>query len=237
MKTSEFSNADHWLCPQGDRCLFQESGVKKILIVDQYVMRRESLHLMLSSQAKDLQFQSISAPSAAMTSKFDAALFLIEGNDNSIKQSCTTMAEIHASVGEIPVIAVAERENANTAGQLLRFGFRGYICMSMEVHLVIAAIRLVCAGGTFIPECALVRSCSAFKDRAYITDGSSNENDLTHREEQIIDLVREGKPNKIIAHQLCISESTVKVHLQHVMRKLHASNRTEVALRGHEIIF
>jgi DNA-binding NarL/FixJ family response regulator len=192
---------------------------------------------MLGSQAKNLQFTSIAAPSVAVTDKFDAVLLSIESTDNIIRQSCAIMVDIQASIGEVPIIAVAERESSNTSGQLLRFGFRGYISMSMEVPLVIAAIHLVCAGGTYIPECALARSGSAFKDRTYLAGASSSEDELTHREEQIIDLVREGKPNKIIAHRLGISESTVKVHLQHVMRKLHASNRTEVALRGHEIAF
>ena len=42
--------------------------------------------------------------------------------------------------------------------------------------------------------------------------------------------LREGHQNKIIAHRLGISESTVKVHLRNIMKKLNASNRTQVAL-------
>jgi DNA-binding NarL/FixJ family response regulator len=53
---------------------------------------------------------------------------------------------------------------------------------------------------------------------------------LTARERDIMRCLREGRQNKFIAHELGISESTVKVHLRNIMKKLHASNRTQVAL-------
>ena len=52
---------------------------------------------------------------------------------------------------------------------------------------------------------------------------------LTPRESEVLARLREGKPNKIIAHELQISESTVKVFVRRILMKLHASNRTEVA--------
>ena len=53
---------------------------------------------------------------------------------------------------------------------------------------------------------------------------------LTSRECDVLRMLREGRQNKIIAFELGISESTVKVHLRNMMKKLHASNRTQVAL-------
>ncbi|MGZ9174567.1 MAG: response regulator transcription factor, partial [Candidatus Binatia bacterium] len=44
--------------------------------------------------------------------------------------------------------------------------------------------------------------------------------------------VRQGKANKVIAHELNISESTVKVHLHNIMKKLRVKNRTEVAVKA-----
>jgi DNA-binding NarL/FixJ family response regulator len=52
---------------------------------------------------------------------------------------------------------------------------------------------------------------------------------LTPRESEVLARLRQGKPNKIIAHELAISESTVKVFVRRILIKLHASNRTEVA--------
>lgn len=59
---------------------------------------------------------------------------------------------------------------------------------------------------------------------------TDNELGLTSREWDVLRILREGRQNKIIAFELGISESTVKVHLRNIMKKLHASNRTQVAL-------
>jgi DNA-binding NarL/FixJ family response regulator len=52
---------------------------------------------------------------------------------------------------------------------------------------------------------------------------------LTPREVEVLARLRLGKPNKVIAHELDISENTVKVFVRRILVKLHASNRTEVA--------
>jgi DNA-binding NarL/FixJ family response regulator len=53
---------------------------------------------------------------------------------------------------------------------------------------------------------------------------------LTPRESEVLACPRQGKPNKVIAHELAISESTVKVFVHRILLKLHASNRTEIAV-------
>jgi DNA-binding CsgD family transcriptional regulator len=53
--------------------------------------------------------------------------------------------------------------------------------------------------------------------------------DLTPRELSVVELLREGKPNKLIATALLMQESTVKVHVRNIMKKLHVSNRTHAA--------
>nr|WP_246482341.1 LuxR C-terminal-related transcriptional regulator [Methylopila capsulata] len=52
---------------------------------------------------------------------------------------------------------------------------------------------------------------------------------FTARQAAVVDALRQGKANKIIAYELNMRESTVKVHVRNIMRKLKAKNRTEVA--------
>jgi DNA-binding NarL/FixJ family response regulator len=52
---------------------------------------------------------------------------------------------------------------------------------------------------------------------------------LTCRQLQVVEAIRQGKPNKTIAYELNMCESTVKVHVRAIMKKLKARNRTEVA--------
>jgi len=87
------------------------------------------------------------------------------------------------------------------------------------------------AGGTYIPTCILLASSlsqPAVPPRP--TDGRGNPIEFSRRQQQVLGLLQRGKQNKIIAHELGMCESTVKVHIRHIMRKLNARNRTQVVL-------
>lgn len=58
---------------------------------------------------------------------------------------------------------------------------------------------------------------------------------LTPSEQRVLELLRQGKPNKVIARELDIEETTVKVHVRRIMKKLHAANRTQAALVAQEM--
>ena len=58
---------------------------------------------------------------------------------------------------------------------------------------------------------------------------------FTERQLAVLGHLKQGKTNKIIAHELKMSESTVKVHIRKIMQKLNATNRTEVVCRAHEL--
>jgi DNA-binding NarL/FixJ family response regulator len=60
--------------------------------------------------------------------------------------------------------------------------------------------------------------------------------DLTPRELSVIDLVRVGKPNKMIAAQLDMQENTVKVHVRNILKKLNAANRTHAAFVANRLL-
>jgi DNA-binding NarL/FixJ family response regulator len=61
------------------------------------------------------------------------------------------------------------------------------------------------------------------------TTADSPSKSFTNRQSQVLACLREGKPNKLIAYELTMCESTVKVHVRHIMKKLGATNRTQVA--------
>ena len=60
--------------------------------------------------------------------------------------------------------------------------------------------------------------------------------DLTPRERSVIVLLRDGKPNKLIARQLDMQENTVKVYVRNILRKLNAANRTHAALLANRLL-
>jgi len=108
---------------------------------------------------------------------------------------------------------------------------RGYIPTSLEPAEAAAALQCVAAGGVFVPASAPIKVAQDRPNGA----GPSMEHEisafqrLTPREGEVLARLRQGKPNKIIAHELRITENTVKVFVGRILLKLGASNRTEVA--------
>jgi DNA-binding NarL/FixJ family response regulator len=131
---------------------------------------------------------------------------------------------------DAPAIVLSDRDDVDEVNRALTCGVRGYIPTSVECEVAIAVIRLISAGGTFVPADAL-RAATAKHDNKTEAErrGRSDELDLTPRELSVIDLLREGKPNKLIAAKLEMQESTVKVHVRNILKKLHVANRTHAA--------
>jgi DNA-binding NarL/FixJ family response regulator len=132
---------------------------------------------------------------------------------------------------------LADRDDVDEVNRALALGVRGYIPTSVEWEVAVAALRLISAGGTFVPADAL-RSTAAKPngqpeaERQWQSDGP----DLTPRELSVIDLLREGKPNKVIAARLDMQENTVKVHVRNILKKLNAANRTHAAFVANRLL-
>lgn len=128
------------------------------------------------------------------------------------------------------VIVLSDRDDVQNINEALSCGVRGYIPTSVEAEVAFAALTLIKAGGTYIPAHER-RSATGKLDIGVEGDrrGLPVELDLTPRELSVLDLLREGKPNKLIAAGLNMEESTVKVHVRNILKKLRAANRTEAA--------
>ena len=122
-----------------------------------------------------------------------------------------------------PVVIVSDTDDLNHIIRILKSGVRGYIPTSLSFNVAVEALRLVKAGGVFIPASSIVPDGS---EPALVKNSAL----LTERQMEVVEEIRHGKANKQIAYELKMSEHTVKVHLRHIMRKLKARNRTEVAV-------
>src|ERR1700738_482398 len=138
---------------------------------------------------------------------------------------------------EASTVVPADSDDVDEVNRALAYGVRGYLPTSIEWEVAVAALRLISAGGTFVPADAL-RSTAAKPDDQPEGErqGRSDGLDLTPRELSVIDLLREGKPNKLIAAHLDMQESTVKVHVRNILKKLNATNRTHAAFVANRLL-
>jgi len=134
----------------------------------------------------------------------------------------------------LPTILLSDTEEPDQIVEAISHGARGYIPTSVPLDVVVEVMRLVKAGGTFVPASSLIASRRANNG---ITASQQNGNGLfTVRQAAVVEALRRGKANKIIAYELNMRESTVKVHIRNIMKKLKARNRTEVAFMTNDLM-
>ncbi len=154
----------------------------------------------------------------------DVALMDIHLPDES-GIACT--AQLTGKMPALQVIMVTVYKDTDLIFQALKAGACGYILKRFRPEEIIQAIDEVRAGGApMTSEIArmVVRSFRA-------PTAPADPNGLTTRESEILELLAEGLTNKEIAHKANISPGTVRIHLEHIFKKLHVRCRTEAAAK------
>jgi DNA-binding NarL/FixJ family response regulator len=145
-----------------------------------------------------------------------------------IERDLHNLCKSHA---QMPIVVISDVEDFDCVTRAVQCGAKGYVPTSFDLKVTIGVIELVKAGGTFIPVSALAaakQSVSGAEDSGEMASSASF-SCFTPRQMAVVNALRQGKPNKLIAYQLNMCESTVKVHVRNIMKKLKAKNRTEVA--------
>jgi DNA-binding NarL/FixJ family response regulator len=123
--------------------------------------------------------------------------------------------EIRRDAPEAKIIALTSYDGDQDIYRAIEAGVRGYILKEMVHTKVIQAIRTVQSGKRLMPPEVAERLSEYFPQVA-----------LTPREVEVLGLVARGMANKEIAHQLGTAAGTVKMHVQNILAKLGASDRT-----------
>lgn len=137
-----------------------------------------------------------------------------------------------------PTVAAARQSVAS--GRWSRV-CRSLLPMDLPLEIWLAVVRLVLAGGEYLPvqpvDTAMLRHSDATQSDTE-RDGVSDDlqTKLTARELQILNKASQGMQNKLIAAEFGLSEHTVKVHLHNIIRKLGVHNRTEAAAKYHQLV-
>ena len=138
-------------------------------------------------------------------------------------------------------IAIAYRSGTRIAGLLARGAELPGRCdvsalpLDSQLEVFTSIVKIMLCGQRFV-HCDLQHVESAAipaEPVAAPAQPPARSAELTERELQVLALVAEGKQNKIVAHQLELSEHTVKLHLHHVLNKLGLTNRTEASAWYH----
>lgn len=201
----------------------------KFLVVEDHALTREGVRLALGALGDDvtvLDAASVDAALAAITRDPDIDLVLLDiglpGADG-----LSLLEELRCERNTVPVIVISGANDRDLVLRALDLGALGFVPKSSPVEVMVQAIRLVLAGGTYIPRQALATPRYA---QEAPRQGARAIERLTDRQREILALMAQGKPNKLIADHLHISEATVKSHVTEILRVLGATNRTQAVI-------
>ncbi|WP_159587466.1 LuxR C-terminal-related transcriptional regulator [Chelativorans xinjiangense] len=212
----------------------QNEQARCLLLIESARLKRECLRQALVSHPLGMEVVAVGSikewRDEEETHPSLGAILLNIGEQDVMENSVAEqIRELSSGFRSVPVVVLADSDNLEQILKALEYGARGFIPTSVDINVCIEAVALAMSGGTFIP------ASSVLAMRHLIDDGMQGTQHLyamfTLREREVVEAIRRGKQNKIIAHELKMCESTVKVHIRNIMRKLKATNRTEVAYK------
>ena len=201
----------------------------KILVIDDHPLIQEALRHVLAALDPTLelvQAQDASEAHAALSRDPDTDLILLDlalpGCDGF-----ELLADLRREWPGMPVLVLSATHDRDTVEQALDLGAMGFIPKTANTRVLLEALQLVLAGGVYVPS-ESARAAASVRSRTLVT--RPEQLGLTVRQADVLKLLVQGKPNKLICRDLKLSEGTVKVHVSAILRALNVRNRTQVVI-------
>ena len=202
----------------------------KVLIADDHALFRDALgHLIedIDDSATVLQTSGYAQTLKILKNEahFDLVIIDIEMQDMPAWEQ--GIEEIKSLVGNADLVVISAAENSRNIRIALEKGAKGYISKRSESKIIQNALKLISEGGTYIPPTLLNKNSEIGEN-----GGSKT---LTARQNQVLNLVAQGMSNKQIAYEIGVSEATVKLHINALLRSVGATNRTQAVITAQKM--
>ena len=216
----------------------------KILIADDHRLVIEAVKTKLSEIGEGIEFcVAMSVDDLLRTVSDDVDLAVIDLNMPGA-DGYAHIDEVRRRHPSVPVIVLSGYEDPALMRGALERGALGFIPKAYSPEVMLSAVRLVLAGGVYVPPMMLsavppgvVAGVSSSEQPAAGARAANSaatldslRSVLTERQVEVLQLLSQGKPNKLIGRSLGISEGTVKIHLAAIFRALNVRNRTEAVV-------
>jgi DNA-binding NarL/FixJ family response regulator len=210
----------------------------KIAIADAQTLARETLARVMiddDPSVEVLETDSLDGALAILAQHPELDLLILD-LDLPDARGLTALEACLWAHREVPVIVLSGREEPTVARASIEAGARGFVSKRSSLQVLAAAVRLVLAGGSIVPPEALRappggnggNALEPGVPRAAVSASIVQRAPrLTHRQQEVLSLIAEGLPNKVISRRLNLAENTVKAHAAALYRALGVANRTQ----------
>ena len=222
-----------------------------IVIIEERALMRTCIANLLRRELAGFEIvEMVSTSDLDALSARDVRLVAFNIGDRLVSDPCAEdrVAHIEEVCPNAHIALLSDRDDELAASAAMRRGVHGFFPSSIAVEVAIAGLRLVLAGAVYRPlpmvrhEPSGLRALSTYSGAPEFTGLKEDDRiaglvpkgmlaELTPREQHVLAALKLGLPNKLIAVRLNLSENTVKMHIQRIMRKCRARNRTEAVLR------
>jgi DNA-binding NarL/FixJ family response regulator len=197
---------------------------KRILLVEDHLVVRESLVLLLAQRMPGLRFfeaASLMQAQLVLGSMSDIDLVLLD-LDLPDSRGLATLDALRATAPSVPVVVLSTHDGGQLSSQAIAQGASSYIAKTARSGVLVEALAQVIQGRVVVPESL----CAAWAAEEVMAQLQK----LSERQRDVLRLLVQGQSNKAIALTLSLSEATVKTHVQAVFRRLNVVNRTQAVL-------
>jgi DNA-binding NarL/FixJ family response regulator len=202
----------------------------RILLADDHALFRDGVASLLTAWGHEVVGQAADgAQAVAMAARLEPELVLMDVR-MPVLSGVVATGRIKAAQPGVHIVMLTVSEDEDDLFGAIKAGAQGYLLKNLESRQLRRMLEAVARGEAAITPATAARILAEFarRDRAEAVAPDR----LTERELEVLRLVTAGLRNKEIAARLDITENTVKYHLRHILEKLHAQSRTEVATRA-----
>lgn len=209
----------------------------KILLIDDHPLFREGVALLLKPLVDELQTWeagSCEEAFALLAQRGGADLVMIDLGLPGLS-GLEGLARLRRDHPEVPVVVMSSADDKDTVLAALDAGAMGFIPKSSTSQVMLGALRLILAKGIYLPPSVFLGGRVLSPALPAMAPASPpgrrpTELGLTPRQADVLHLLLQGKPAKLIGRQLNLSLSTVKAHTSAVLRSLNVTTRTQAVL-------
>ncbi|MFV0626814.1 MAG: LuxR C-terminal-related transcriptional regulator [Alphaproteobacteria bacterium] len=207
----------------------------KIIIADDHALFRDGLAIFMEQFGKDIHIlQTINfAQTLKMLEQeknIDILILDLDMPDMPWEEGLEKISQIMEK--EAKLVVMSASEDIKAVKKSIELGAKGFISKRSDPKIIESAINLIISGGVYLPHEILNKHIISPVLNGNKTDKVSN---LTERQEQVLRLISLGLSNKQIAYELGVTESTVKLHINSLLRNLGVTNRTKAVVTAQKM--
>lgn len=211
--------------------------MQKFLIIDDHPLFREAMQIVVQSVCPKAEIHEASG--------IDDAVGMISSLRHGYDLVCLDLSMpgtsgfdglllLRSRFPHQPILIVSAHEDCLLVQKALSYGISGYVSKSAKKSELAHAMTVALEGDIYLPD---------WYQSAVVADSTQNAElisrlaNLTPQQIRVLQMLRQGKLNKQIAHELDICETTVKAHVSGILHKLHLYSRTQVVVEVARINF